>query len=63
MSVNSVTAAREADGGVVVHFGGPDDGRPNRLRIMDGWNFIVRLYRPHAEVLDGRWTFPSLETL
>jgi hypothetical protein len=26
---------------------------------MPGWNYIVRLYRPRAEVLDGRWTFPK----
>lgn len=58
-SVNSVTADRNTDGTVTVHFGGPDDGRTNRLGIMDGWNYIVRLYRPRAEVIDGTWTFPQ----
>jgi hypothetical protein len=28
---------------------------------MDGWNYIVRLYRPRPEILDGTWTFPSVE--
>lgn len=59
VSVNSVTADRNADGTVTVHFGGPDDGRPNRLGIMDGWNYVVRLYRPRAEVVDGSWSFPE----
>jgi hypothetical protein len=59
-SVNSVTAQRDDDGTVTVHFGGPDE-RPNHLRLMDGWNYIVRMYRPHPEVLDGTWTFPALE--
>lgn len=59
VSVNSVTADRDADGTVTVNFGGPDDGRPNRLGIMDGWNYVVRLYRPRAEVVDGSWSFPE----
>ena len=33
---------------------------PNTLGVMDGWNYIVRLYRPHPAVLDGTWTFPGL---
>ena len=34
---------------------------PNCLPIMDGWNYTVRLYRPRPEILDGSWTFPSIE--
>lgn len=60
-SVNSVTAERDDDGTVTVHLGGPDDGRSNRLGLMPGWNYLVRMYRPRAEVLDGTWTFPSLQ--
>jgi hypothetical protein len=26
---------------------------------MAGWNYMVRLYRPRAEVLDGTWKFPA----
>jgi hypothetical protein len=60
-SVNQVTAVKEPDGSIVVHLGGCGDGRTNCLRIMDGWNYTVRLYQPRAEVLDGSWTFPSAE--
>jgi hypothetical protein len=28
---------------------------------MEGWNYLVRLYRPRPEVLDGSWTFPGIE--
>jgi len=59
-SVNNLTAARDDDGSVTVHFGGDED-RPNLIPIMDGWNYTVRLYRPRAEVLDGSWTFPEIE--
>jgi hypothetical protein len=57
-SINSITAARSQDGSVTVQFGGWDDRTPNCLPIMPGWNYMVRLYRPRAEILDGRWVFP-----
>lgn len=62
ISVNNVTAKKDADGAVTVHFGG-DPAQPNYLRIMPGWNYTVRLYRPRAEVLDGKWTFPEAKPL
>jgi hypothetical protein len=60
-SVNNLTATPNDDGSVTVHFGGCDDERPNCLPIMDGWNYIVRLYRPRPEILDGSWSFPTID--
>ena len=28
---------------------------------LPGWNYIVRLYRPRAEVLDGKWKMPEAQ--
>jgi len=39
----------------------PNELNRNSIPIMDGWNHLVRLYRPRREVLDGTWTVPSLE--
>lgn len=58
-ALNNVTAKKEADGSVAVQFGGCDGKVPNCLPIVDGWNYIVRLYRPRAHVLDGSWKFPE----
>jgi hypothetical protein len=58
ISVNSVTAKKEADGSAIVRFGGPTDA-PNHLRIMPGWNYIVRLYRPRQALIDGSWKVPD----
>ena len=58
VSVNSVTAERNDDGSITIHFGDGDE--PNTIGIMDGWNYAVRLYQPRAEIIDGSWTFPSL---
>jgi hypothetical protein len=60
-SINNITATPNDDGSITTHFGGCGDSRPNCLPITDGWNYIVRLYRPRPEVLDGSWTFPSIE--
>ena len=57
-SINSVTADRADDGSITVRFGDGDE--PNALGIMDGWNYVVRLYRPRAQILDGSWSFPTL---
>ena len=58
VSVSDVTAERDADGRVTVHFGGDPDA-PNHLRIMPGWSYVVRLYRPCAAILGGSWQFPK----
>ena len=60
-SLNSITAVPNDDGSITVSFGDCDDNRPNCLPIMDGWNYLVRLYRPRPEVLDGSWTFPAIQ--
>jgi hypothetical protein len=58
-SFNNVTAKKRDDGSVRLQFGGCDGKVPNCLPIMKGWNYIVRLYRPRAEVLDGTWKLPE----
>ena len=60
-SVNSVTAARSADGSVTIQFGGCDGSAANCLPVTPGWNYLVRLYRPRPQILDGSWTFPEAE--
>lgn len=60
-SLNNVTAAKEGDGSVAVQFGGCDGKVANCLPIMAGWNYTVRLYRPRAAILDGKWTFPEAQ--
>jgi hypothetical protein len=61
-SVNSVTAVPDPDGAFTVRFAPQGDvgDAPNTIPVPDGWNFLVRLYRPRAEVLDGTWTVPEL---
>lgn len=61
-SVNNITAVKDTDGATTVQFGGSDEaGAVNVLPITEGWNYLVRLYRPRPEILDGSWTFPAAE--
>lgn len=62
-SINSLTATPDPDGGVTIRFGVELDGAENALPIMPGWNYVLRLYRPRPEVLDGSWTAPRPEVL
>jgi hypothetical protein len=60
-SVNNVTAKRAADGSVKIRFGGDPKGADNYLAIQPGWNYVLRLYRPRQEILEGTWKAPQLQ--
>jgi hypothetical protein len=62
-TINSIIAAPNDDGTFTVRFGGCGDDTPNCFPIFPGWNYAVRLYLPHDEVVDGTWKFPTAETV
>jgi hypothetical protein len=62
-SLNNITSKKSEDGSVAIHFGGCDAKIPNCLPTMPGWNYTVRLYRPHAEILNGKWKFPEAQAV
>ena len=62
-TVNSVTGEAGPDGAVVIQFGGCDGRIPNCLPTPPDWSYVVRLYRPRAEILGGAWKLPQAEPL
>jgi hypothetical protein len=58
-ALNNLTAKAKADGSISVQFGGCNGKVENCLPTPQGWNYMVRLYRPRPEILDGSWTFPE----
>jgi hypothetical protein len=62
-SLNNVTAKKQADGSVTIQFGACDGKIPNCLPIVKGRNYLVRLYHPRAEILNGTWKFPEAQTV
>ena len=61
-SINSVTGEPNPDGSFTIHFGGNPQS-VNYLPIAEGWNYTVRLYQPRDEVLNGSWSFPTVEAV
>lgn len=57
-SFNSITAQRDDDGSVTIHFGG-DTKATNYLPITDGWNYIIRCYLPGWQIIEGNWKPPK----
>ncbi|WP_279244805.1 DUF1214 domain-containing protein [Candidatus Litorirhabdus singularis] len=60
--VSDQSAEKNADGSITIHFGG-DPQSSNYIPLTDGWNYVVRLYRPLEEILSGDWTFPEVSEL
>lgn len=58
-SINNVTAEPNEDGSFTINFGEHKNGRKNFLPIMEGWNYVARLYLPSKDVQDGTWVFPE----
>jgi hypothetical protein len=59
-SYNNFSAKPSEDGSYTIRFGG-DPESDNYLPITEGWNHAIRMYEPRKEILDGSWTFPSIE--
>jgi hypothetical protein len=60
-TVSSLSALRNADNSISIQFGGSEQGAANCLAITRGWCYVVRLYRPRAEILGGKWRFPEAQ--
>jgi len=58
---NSMTARQAPDGSTFIQFGGCSRAIRNCLSTMPGWSYVVSLYRPRPEIVDGIWTFPDAQ--
>ena len=49
------------DGTFTAYFGSVEacGDKPNRVDAPEGWNFLMRIYRPGPSVLDGTYTLPD----
>jgi len=59
--LNAYSINDSEDGSVAIQFGGCDGKTANCLPILKGWIYTVRLYRPRAEILNGKWKFPEAQ--
>lgn len=59
-NVNSVFGTRNGDGSITVHLGDFDASVPNVIPLPEGWNLLIRLYRPRLGEL-ATWIVPPIE--
>jgi hypothetical protein len=59
-NINSQFAKKDANGAVVIHFGG-DKNQDNYMEIFKDWTFILRLYLPKENYMDKTWKRPELK--
>ena len=63
-TLNSSRAKLNPDGTFTAFFGSKElcGDVPNRLEVTEGWNFMMRVYKPDPDtVLGGRYTLPQTE--
>ncbi|MBB94627.1 MAG: murein transglycosylase [Rhodobacteraceae bacterium] len=63
--VNDRNVALNDDGTFTVHYGSAAlcGDQPNRVDITEGWNFLMRIYRPGEAVLERTYALPEVEAL
>lgn len=57
-NVNSVFGVLDADGSMTVRLGDFED-EPNTIATPEGWNLLIRLYRPRLDEL-AHWSVPQV---
>lgn len=59
---NAGNTTLNEDGSFTLYFGARETcgDRPNRLDITEGWNFLMRVYRPGQVVLDRQYKLPDV---
>jgi hypothetical protein len=61
--VNSSDVKLNSDGTFTVYYGSEQacGDVPGRLDVTEGWNFLMRVYRPGPSVVDGTYKLPDAE--
>ena len=64
-AINDRNVSSNDDGTFTAFFGSEATcgTKENRVDISDGWNFLLRIYRPGSEILSGEYTLPEVSTL
>jgi hypothetical protein len=61
--LNGNNVKLNSDGTFTAYFGSMEacGNVPNRLDVSDGWNFLMRIYRPGPSVLGGSYRLPAVQ--
>lgn len=61
--VNDRNVKPNPDGTFTVFYGSKElcDDKPNRVDVTEGWNFLMRVYRPGPSILDRSYKLPAVQ--
>ena len=61
--VNSKNVKLNGNGSFTVYFGSKEScgNVPNQVDVTEGWNFLMRIYRPGPTVLNGSYKLPEVQ--
>jgi len=59
--INASNVKLNDDGTFTVYYGSKEvcGDKPNRVDVAQGWNFLMRVYRPGQSVIDGKYKMPE----
>lgn len=62
-TINGQNVVLNGDGTFTAFFGSAEacGDKPNRVDAPEGWNFLMRIYRPGPSVLDGTYELPTAQ--
>jgi hypothetical protein len=63
--INDRNVKLNPDGTFTVYYGAKNicGDKPNRVDVTEGWNFLMRVYRPGPSVLDRSYKLPRVEPI
>ena len=61
-AINNYNANKRKNDFVVINFSN-DNTKENNINICKHWNYTIRLYGPHDEIIKNKWKFPSLSVV
>lgn len=64
-AINDRNVKTNSDGTFTAYFGSEAacGAKPNRVDISEGWNFLMRIYRPGPAVLSREYTLPEVSVV
>ncbi|MAP96159.1 MAG: hypothetical protein CMK07_14530 [Ponticaulis sp.] len=58
-AINNINGVANDDGSYRLQFGGCKSDTVNCIPVPEGWNYVLRAYKPGEEILSGEWQPPA----
>ena len=59
-AINNINGVQRKDGSFRLQLGGCEAGAVNCIPAPEGWNYVLRAYKPGEEIISGNWQPPVM---